>query len=85
MPNLDNQTVQLALFALVALAMLVQAIVLLAAFLCRAQDWPRLLAIREIRAFRSSVMPLIDNTRDLVTRLAPKIEQTTQRPGRAHP
>ncbi|HEY1805666.1 MAG TPA: hypothetical protein VGG45_14415 [Terracidiphilus sp.] len=74
MPKLDNQTVQLALIALVAAAMLVQAFVLLAAFIAmrkaaRSMD-------DKFEAFRSSVTPLIDNTRSLVTRLTPKIEET---------
>lgn len=74
MPKIDNQTVQLILVALVALAMLVQAFVLLAAFIAmrkaaRSMD-------QKIEAFRSSVTPLIDNTRSLVARLTPKIEQT---------
>lgn len=74
MSKLDNQTVQLVLVALVALAMLVQAFVLLAAFIAmrkaaRSMD-------QKIEAFRSSVTPLIDNTRSLVTRLTPKVEQT---------
>jgi hypothetical protein len=75
MPNLDHQTIELALFALIALAMLAQAIVMFAAFLvvrkaARTAD-------EKFDAFQSSVTPLIDNTRVLVTRLAPKIEQTT--------
>ena len=74
MPKLDNQTIQLALIALVALAMLVQAIVLFAAFIAmrkaaRAVD-------EKLEAFSSSVTPLIDNTRSLVASLTPKIEQT---------
>jgi len=74
MPKLDNQTIQLALIALVALAMLVQAIVLFTAFIAmrkaaRAMD-------EKLEAFSSSVTPLIDNTRALVTRLTPKIEET---------
>ena len=55
--------------------MLAQAIVMFAAFLvvrkaARTAD-------EKFEAFQSSVTPLIDNTRVLVTRLAPKIEQTT--------
>lgn len=75
MPRLDNQTIQLILVAGMALAVLFQAIMLLAAFIAL-----RKLAksIREeIEDLRSSVMPLIDNTRNLITRLAPKIEETT--------
>jgi hypothetical protein len=74
MPKFENQTIELALFALVALAMLVQAIVLLAAFFAmraaaRSID-------QKLDAFNSSVTPLIDNTRTLVTRLTPRIEET---------
>jgi hypothetical protein len=74
MPKLDDQTVQLVLVALVAFAMVVQAFVLLAAFIAmrkaaRSMD-------EKFEAFRSSVTPLIDNTRSLVTRLTPKIEET---------
>lgn len=76
MPKFDNQTLQLALVAAVALALLIQAIVLLAAFIAL-----RKLAksIREeIEDLRSSVTPVIDKTHDLITRLAPKIEGTTE-------
>jgi methyl-accepting chemotaxis protein len=74
MPKIDNPTVELVLVALVAFAMVVQALVLLAAFIAmrkaaRSMD-------EKFEAFRSSVTPLIDNTRSLVTRLTPKIEET---------
>ncbi|MGA3335203.1 MAG: hypothetical protein ABSC62_13670 [Terracidiphilus sp.] len=72
--KIDNQTIQLALIALVALAMLVQAIVLLAAFVAMRK------AARSINdkleEIRSAVMPLVERTRELVTRLSPKIETT---------
>lgn len=74
--NLDNQTIELALIALVALAMLIQAIVLLAAFVAlrkaaRAID-------EKIEDITSSVMPLVDKTRELLTTLTPKLQQTTE-------
>jgi hypothetical protein len=74
MSKVDNQTIQLVLIALVAFAMLVQASVLLAAFIAmrkaaRAID-------EKLEVFNSSVTPLIDNTRSLLTRLTPKVEQT---------
>ena len=75
MPNLDNRTIELALIVVVSLAMLIQAIMLVAAFIAL-----RKLAksIREeIEDLRSSAMPIIDQTRDLVTRIAPKIQETT--------
>ena len=76
MSKLDNQTIQLALIALVALAMLIQVIVLLAAFVAmrkaaRSVD-------EKLEELRSSVMPLLDKTRALVTRLTPKIEETAE-------
>lgn len=75
MPKLDNQTIQLALVAAVALLMLFQMIVLLALFFVIRKAAG---SIREdVENLRSSVAPIIDNTRELITRLAPKIEQTT--------
>ena len=75
MPNLDNQTIQLALVAAVALAMLIQAIVLLAALIALRKLAKSIR--QEMDDLRSSVMPLIENTRILFARVAPKIEQTT--------
>ncbi|MGA9061213.1 MAG: hypothetical protein WB341_06040 [Terracidiphilus sp.] len=74
MPKLDNQTIQLALFALVALAMLVQAIVLLAAYFA-VRKAARAANVK-LEEFSSSVLPLVEKTRTLVTHLSPKIEQT---------
>ncbi len=75
MPNLDTQTVQLVLVIAVALAMLLQAIALLAVFFVIRK------AARSMREdledLRSSIAPIIYNTRDLLTRLTPKIEETT--------
>ena len=75
MPHLDNQTIQFALVVAVALAMLIQAIVLLAALIAL-----RKLAksIRdEVDDLRAAVMPVIENTRNLLARVTPKIEQTS--------
>jgi uncharacterized protein YoxC len=75
MPNLNNQTIQLALVAAVALLMLFQMIVLLAVFFVIRKAAR---SIREdIEKLRSSVAPIIYNTRELLTRLTPKIEETT--------
>jgi hypothetical protein len=74
MPKFENQTIELALFALVALAMLVQAIVLLAAFIAMRKAARSI--DEKLAAFGASVTPLIDNTRALVTRLTPRIEET---------
>ncbi len=75
MPKIDNQTLEIALFALVALAMMVQAMVLLAAFLAvrkaaKAMD-------EKLEEVRSAVMPLIETSRNLITNLAPKIESVS--------
>ena len=75
MPKLDNQTIQLALIALIALAMLTQAFVLLAIFVAMRKAAK---GIREqIEDLRFSIAPVIENARDFFTRLAPKVEQTT--------
>jgi uncharacterized protein YoxC len=75
MPKFDNQTLQLALVAIVAVAFLIQAIVLVAA-LSVLRKLAKSIS-EEIEDLRSSVMPVIENTRDLFARLAPKIESTT--------
>jgi hypothetical protein len=75
MPNLDNQTIQLALVAAVALLMLLQVIVLLAVFVV-IRNTAR--SMREdFEDLRSSIAPIIYNTRELLTRLTPKIEGAT--------
>jgi signal transduction histidine kinase len=74
MPKFESQTIELALFGLVALAMLVQAIVLLAAFVAMRKAARSI--DQKLEAFGTSVTPLIDNTRALVTRLTPRIEET---------
>ena len=75
MPKLDNQTIQLALVALIALAMLVQAIVLFASFVAMRKAAR---AMRDqIEDMRSVIMPLVYSVQDLFTRLTPKVEQTT--------
>ncbi len=75
MPNLDNQTIQLALIAVVVLVVLIQAIVLISALVALRKLAKSIL--KEIEEMRSAVMPVIENTRNLLARVAPKIEQTT--------
>jgi methyl-accepting chemotaxis protein len=72
MAKLDSQTVQLLIVAAVAVTMLLQAIVLLAIFstLRKAAQ-----AMREdIEQLRTSVVPVVDNVRELLVHTAPKIE-----------
>jgi methyl-accepting chemotaxis protein len=81
MPKFDDQTIAIACIAIIALAMLLQAIVLLAIYLGLRKA---IVAIRgEVADLRSSVIPMVENTKELVdqsrqliTRLAPKAEST---------
>jgi hypothetical protein len=75
MSNLDNQTIQLIFIAVTAMAVLLQAIILLAIYVAvrRATNSVR----EEVEDLRSSVMPIIETARDLIVRVGPKIEMTT--------
>ncbi len=74
MLNSDNQTFQTILVAAVALIALLQVIVLLAVLTVIIKTAR---AVRkDLEDLRSSLAPIIDNTRDLLTRLTPKIEET---------
>ena len=75
MPKLDIPTLQLILVAVVALAFVVQAIVLVLV-LVAVRKLARSLT-EEVQDLRSAVMPIVDTTRNLVERLAPKIQETT--------
>jgi signal transduction histidine kinase len=72
MEKLDTQTLELVLFFLIALAMLVQAGVLLAAFLAMRKAARTM--NEKIDEVRSQVMPLVETSRNLMTKLAPRIE-----------
>jgi uncharacterized protein YoxC len=74
MPNFDPQTIQLALIAAIAGALILQTIFLLA-ILVAVRKTARSLK-EEIEDLRSSVMPIIYNTRDLMARLTPRVEAT---------
>jgi uncharacterized protein YoxC len=79
MPNLDNQSILLIFVAITSLAMLTQAIVLLAIYLSIRKAAASLRD--QIDEVRSSVMPVVDSTRDLCARasdlfqkVSPKVE-----------
>jgi len=88
MPKLDNETVELVCIAVTALAVLLQAIVLLAIYVSLRKAIGSLRS--EVEDLRSSLMPvannareaivearaLIDNTRRLFVRVAPRVETT---------
>jgi hypothetical protein len=83
MQNFDHQTLELVVLVLVAVAMLVQALVLLAAFLAMRKAAQSM--NEKIEAFRASVTPIIESatpifvtSRDLITKLAPKIESASE-------
>jgi uncharacterized protein YoxC len=75
MPNLDNQTLQLIFIAVTALAVLMQAIILLAIFVAVRKAARSV--TEQVEDLRSSVMPILDTTRDLISRVAPRIEEAT--------
>jgi hypothetical protein len=74
MLKLDNDTILLAFVGVAAVAILLQTIILLATFIAvrkAAQS-----VKEEVEDLRSSMMPVIYNSRDLFARLAPKVEAT---------
>ncbi len=74
MTNLDNQTIQLIFIAITALAVLMQAVILLAIFVSVRKTAKSV--TEQVEELRNSVMPIIDTTRDLMNRVAPKVEAT---------
>jgi phage-related protein len=74
MPNIDNQTIELAIVAVIALAVLLQAFVLLAIFVALRKAAHTI--EEKIEDLRSSVMPVVDSTRELIARMTPKVETT---------
>lgn len=79
MPKLDSDTLLIVFIALTALAMLMQAVILLAMFLSLRKAARSL--NEQIDELRSSVMPVVENTRDLLAnmlelfaRVGPRIE-----------
>jgi hypothetical protein len=74
MPKLDNQTIMLAIVAVTALAVLLQAFILLAIFVA-VRKAARSLK-EQVEDIRSAAMPIIYNTRELVTRVTPYVEST---------
>ncbi|HEY1647144.1 MAG TPA: hypothetical protein VGF96_04125 [Terracidiphilus sp.] len=72
--NADSQMILLVIAAVVALALLLQAIVLLAIFLGLRKTMA--LARGEVEELRATVLPLLKETRESMSRVAPKIEGT---------
>jgi uncharacterized protein YoxC len=79
MPNLDNQTILLAFVAVTGLAVLLQAIILLAIFITLRKAARS--AREESEKLRSAIMPIVCETRDILagtqgflSRVTPRIE-----------
>ncbi|MGA2218189.1 MAG: hypothetical protein ABSG51_08885 [Terracidiphilus sp.] len=75
MPVFDSQTIQLIIIAVAALAVVSQAIVLIAILAGVKKATHSIQA--EIKQLRAAVMPVIFDTTDFITRVAPQIEATT--------
>jgi hypothetical protein len=73
-PKIDNQTLMLAIVAVTALAVLLQAFILLLIFLS-VRKAARSMK-EEVEEIRSAAMPIIYNTRELITRVTPYVEST---------
>jgi len=76
MPKIDNQTLELALFVLVALAMLVQAIALLGAFFVMRKAARSMTG--KVDEIHAAAMPLLTTSRHLAAKLAPRIDAVSE-------
>ena len=72
MPNIDNQTIQLVIIGVAALAVVMQAVVLIAILLAMKKAATAM--HRDIQELRASVTPIILDSRDFFERTAPKVE-----------
>jgi len=75
MHGIDSQTIQLVIICVAALAVVMQAAVLIAILVAMKKAATSMHA--DIQELRASVTPLILDSRDFFTRVAPKIESTT--------
>lgn len=74
MLKFDNNTLLLAFVAVTAVAIVLQTIILLAILVAVRKAAKAV--TEDVEDLRSSVMPIIHNSRDLLARLTPKIEAT---------
>jgi uncharacterized protein YoxC len=71
---MDHETIQLVCIAVIAAALVIQTVVLLAVL---AGIGKALKSIKdEVDEMKALVVPYVNTTRDLVSRLAPKVEST---------
>jgi len=69
----DHETIELVFIAIAALALLTQTLILLAIFMAVKKAAGSIK--EEVDDIRSSVMPVMQKTRDMVDRLSPAVEQ----------
>jgi len=72
---MNNQTLLVIFVGLTGFALLVQAIVMLAAFLAMRKTVTSLQS--DVHELRTSAMPIIEKSRDTLEKLAPKIESVS--------
>jgi hypothetical protein len=75
MAKLDNQSIQLLLFGAVALALVFQTIILFGLFIVMRKTAKNITG--QVEEMRAAVMPVIENSRDLLVRVSPKIVETS--------
>jgi len=75
MAKLDNQSIELLLFAAVALAFVSQAIVLFGLLIVMRKTAKAITG--QVEEMRAAVVPVMENTRDLLARVSPKIVATS--------
>jgi len=75
MHNYDSQTIQLVIIAVAALAVVLQAIFLIAILISIKKA--TLTIHKEIQDVRSSIAPILINSRDFLTRVAPRIDSVS--------
>jgi hypothetical protein len=75
MHSIDSQTIQLIIIGVAALAVVMQAVVLIAILIAMKKAATSM--HRDIQELRTSVIPLLLDSRDFFERVAPNIESTT--------
>lgn len=75
MPVLDHQTIQLFIIAVAGLAVVLQAVFMLGILLALKKAATSIQ--EQIGEMRSSVLPLVADSREFLTRVGPEIEATT--------
>jgi hypothetical protein len=75
MPKLDDQTIQLIIIAIAGVAVVAQAFILFAIFLGLKKAAVKVDA--QIAELRKAILPVVVDSYDFVTRVAPRIEATS--------